>query len=436
MNVLKCSVPNATRAAALAAALVCTANAQDPNPKPNPIPKAQTAPNPPMPPRPPKITMMERDRGDRDRGKSDRSYDQGTRALDAGRWDDARQIFDAIAGAKGSRADGALYWRAYAENRLGRRDEALATLASLRQQYPSSDWLNDAQALAAEIQQQGGKPLDPNAQANEELKLLAIKGIADSDPERAVPLLEKLLKSPGTSPRLKDNALFVLTQTRSPQAQQLLISIAKTGSNPDLQLRALRYMAQLGNKNIAPDIAAIYNSSHNQAIKRQALNSLFMAKGADELFNIAKTEQDAGLREEAIRDLGMMRQSDKLQQLYQGGVAKKTVLESMFMLGDPTKVLEIARAEKDPELRATAIRSLGMMHSAQVGEGLIALYSNEQDMNVKKSIVEAIWMQHNAKGLVDIARKESNPEMKRDIVQKLTMMKSKEGTDYLMELLK
>jgi hypothetical protein len=57
-------------------------------------------------------------------------------------------------------------------------------------------------------------------------------------------------------------------------------------------------------------------------------------------------------------------------------------------------------------------------------------------MNVKKSIVEAIWMQHNAKGLVDIARKESNPEMKRDIVQKLTMMKSKEGTDYLMELLK
>jgi HEAT repeat protein len=309
-----------------------------------------------MPPRPPKIVMMERDRGDRDRGKIDRSYDQGTRALDAGRWDDARQIFDAIASAKGSRADGALYWRAYAENRLGRRDEALATLASLRQQFPSSDWLNDAQALAAEIQQQRGKPLDPNAQADDEIKLLAINGLGNSDPERAVPLLEKILKSPSSSPRLKDSALFVLTQNRSPQAQQLLISIAKTGSNPDLQLRALRYMAQSGNKNIAPDIAAIYNSSHNQAIKKQALNSLFMAKGADELFAIAKAEQDAGLREEAIRDLGMMRQSDKLQQLYQGGVAKKTVLESMFMLGDPTKVLEIIHTEKDPVLRATEIR--------------------------------------------------------------------------------
>ena len=52
----------------------------------------------------------------------------------------------------------------------------------------------------------------------------------------------------------------MLTQNRSPQAQQLLVSIAKSGSNPDLQLRALRYMAMSGNKNIAPDIVAIYNS--------------------------------------------------------------------------------------------------------------------------------------------------------------------------------
>ena len=118
------------------------------------------------------------------------------------RWDDARQIFDAIANAKGTRADGALYWKAYAENRLGRRDDALATLASLRQQYPSSEWLNDAQALTVEIQQQAGKPVDPNAEADEEMKLLAIDGTRlTADPERAVPLLEKILKSPTSSPR-------------------------------------------------------------------------------------------------------------------------------------------------------------------------------------------------------------------------------------------
>ena len=384
---------------------------------------------PPRPPRPPKPAVI------RERGRSgDGHYDRGTRALDAGHWDEARQIFDTIASSKGPRADGALYWKAYAENRLGRRDEALATLASLRQQYPSSDWLNDAQALTVEIQQQSGKPVDPNAEANEELKLMAIGAMANTDPDRAIPLLEKVLKS-ASSPRLKDKALFVLTQNRSQQAQQLLLNIAKTGSNPDLQLRALHYMAIAGNR-VAPDILSIYNASHNEAIKKQALASLMMAKASDELFTIARNEQDPALRSEAIRQLAMLRQPDKLAQLYQAGVAKDTVLESMFLSGDPGRLLEIARTEKDPKLRATAIRSLGMMHSAQAADGLIALYASEQDPGVKRSIVEALWIQHNAKGMVDIARKEPNAEMKKEIVEKLLMMKSKERDEYMMELLK
>jgi len=410
----------------LAAALACPVAAQDFQVPPKP----SVQPRPPEPPRPSKIYIERHGRS------GDGDYDKGTRALDAARWDDARQIFESIANGKGSRADGALYWKAYAENRLGRRQEALATLASLRQLYPSSDWLNDAQALTVEIQQQGGKPADPDAEANDEMKFLALVGLGNADPERAVPILERLLKSPSSSPRLKDKALFVLTQNKSPQAQQLLVSMAKSGSNPDIQLRALRYMVMAGNKNVAPDIAAIYSSSHNQAIKKQAISSLMMAKAGDELYNIARTEQDPALRNEAIRNLGMLHQSDKLTQLYQSGVAKKEIVESMFMLGEPTRLLEILRSEKDPELRGAAIRSLGMMRSTQALEGLVALYSSEQDMAVKKKIVEAIWMQQNAKALVEVARKEPNAEMKRDIVQKLTMMKSKDATEYLMELLK
>lgn len=431
----------------LAGALVCAAAAQEPQPPqpaqaPQPAPAAQPAPQPkvtverdrerePRPPKPPKPPTVHA------HGRSgDASYDRGTRALDEGRWDDARQVFDAIANGRGSRADGALYWKAYAENRLGRRQDALATLASLRQQYPSSDWLNDAQALTVEIQQQAGKPVDPNAEANEEMKLLAISALSNTEPDRAIPLLEKILKAPSSSPRLKDKALFVLTQIRAPQAQQLLVSIAKGGSNPDLQLRALNYMAVSGNKAAVPDIAAIYNASHNQAIKKQALSSLFLAKAADELFNIARNEQNADLRDEAVRYLGLLHQPDKLMQLYQSGVDKKGILESMFLLGDPSRLLEILRTEKDPELRSAAVRSLGLMHSAQAADGLVAMYPNEQDIATKKKIIESLWMQRNAKALVDIARKESNAELKRDIVQKLTMMKSKEATDYLMELLK
>ncbi len=417
---------NFTKSMLLAAALVCAASAQEPQPAPVPPipPKAPMAPKPPI-----NVHAHMKERS------GDRNYDRGTHALDEGHWEDARQIFDAIAKAKGMRADGALYWRAYAENRLGRRDEALATLAALRQQYPSSDWQNDAQALTVEIQQQAGKPVDPNAEANEEIKLMAINGLMNGDPERAVPLLEKVLKS-GSSIRLKDRALFVLTQSNSPQAQQLLLAMAKGGSNPDLQLRALNYMGMSGNKNATADIAGIYKASHDFTIRKEALNSLMVARAADELFNIARTEQDPKLRTEAIRDLGILHQSDKLAQLYQGGIAKDVVLENMFLLGDPNRLLEILRTEKDPKLRSAAIRSLGLMHSQQAGDGLVALYPSEQDTATKREIVNSLFIQRNAKALVDIARKESNPEMKRNIVEKLSLMKSKDSTDYLMELLK
>jgi hypothetical protein len=40
------------------------------------------------------------------------------------------------------------------------------------------------------------------------------------------------------------------------------------------------------------------------------------------------------------------------------------------------------------------------------------------------------------RALVTLARAEKNPEMKKDIVSKLANMKSKEATDYLLELLK
>jgi hypothetical protein len=44
-------------------------------------------------------------------------------------------------------------------------------------------------------------------------------------------------------------------------------------------------------------------------------------------------------------------------------------------------------------------------------------------------------LQNNASALVAIARTEKDPELKREAVQKLSLMHSKEGTDYLMELL-
>ncbi len=148
--------------------------------------------------------------------QEDHYYERGQSNLDANRWEKAVGDFGEVVSRGGARADGALYWKAYALNKLGRRDEALAAIADLRKNYASSRWLDDARALEIEIKQAAGKPVSPESADDEEMKLMALNSILNSDPERALPLLEKLLHS-SQSPKIKERALFVLTQSGSPK---------------------------------------------------------------------------------------------------------------------------------------------------------------------------------------------------------------------------
>jgi hypothetical protein len=59
----------------------------------------------------------------------------------------------------------------------------------------------------------------------------------------------------------------------------------------------------------------------------------------------------------------------------------------------------------------------------------------EKDTIVRKAVLNAFFLQGNARQLIEVARKETDPELKRAAVQKLSLMGSKEATEFLMELL-
>ena len=306
-------------------------------------------------------------------------YTRGQRALDRSQWDEALGDFSRVAANAGSRADGALYWKAYTLNKLGRRDEALAAIAELRKSYSSSRWLDDAKALEMEIQQAAGRNVSPESQPDEELKLMALNALVRSDPDRALPLLENLLKS-AQSPRLKERALFVLSQTEAPRAQQLLEQVARGGGNPDLQITAISYLGALARKKGNGQILfEIYGSSSDVNVKRAALSALRTA-------------------------------------------------------GDTDRLLQAVKAEKSPELQAEGIRMLE--NRPNTGDALVAIYGSEQDARVKRAIADSLSAQHNAKALVDLARKETDREMKIELVRRISTMQSKEASDYILELLK
>ena len=371
------------------------------------------------------------------RSGQDGAYDAGSRALDERRYDEAIQRFNAVVDAKATRADGALYWKAYALNRAGRRDEALSALALLHKDYPQSHWLNDAQALAAEVKQGSGQTVSPADESNEELKLMAINSLMNADPDRAIPLLENLLKS-SSAPRVKDRAMFVLTQSKTPRAHQVLTDYAKGAGNPDLQIRAIRYIGMSGTAEAQQQLAAVYGASTDAAVKREVIRGLMTSKGKEPLFSLARTEKDPDLRLEAIRQLGAMRASEQLAQLYgleTSADNKVQIVRSLFVAGAAEKLLEIAKSEKDQKARAEAIRSLAMSKSASA-DMLAQLYGADSDPKTRREIVNGLQQRGDARGLVEMAKKEADATMKKYIVERLSVMHSKEAMDYMMELLK
>src|SRR5207253_2848950 len=116
----------------------------------------------------------------------------------------------------------------------------------------------------------------------------------------------------------------------------ILTNIAKGGSNPDLQLRAIRYIGVMGGSDSRQILDDAYRASGDPAVKRMILRS-FMASGdRARLLSLAKTEKDASLRGEAVRQLGLMRADTELAELYQNETAvevKKSILQAMFLGG-------------------------------------------------------------------------------------------------------
>ena len=278
--------------------------------------------------------------------------------------------------AQGSRMDAAMYWMAYAQNKLGDKTAALKMLAEMQAKHGKSQWMDDARALQLEINQASGKKISPEDQADEDLKLMAIQGLMHADPGRSVPLLEEILNSQ-KSLKLKKQALFVLSQSGNAKAQETVGKIAKGNNNPELQKLAIHNLG-IGGKRNAPILEEVYNSAS---------------------------------------DVGV----------------KKEVLHSFMIMGERERLVRLATTEKIEDLRLAAIHWLGVSGGK---ESLVQLYGNETSVKVKKQIMHGLFVGGGAKELVQVARAEKDIQLKKEAVRMLSMMNSKESTDFLLEILK
>ena len=365
-------------------------------------------------------------------------YRGAMQKLDENHWSEALQGFDQVSQLKGRRADGALYWRAYALNKLGRRQESLSAIASLRSAYPKSQWLKDANALEVEIKQSTGQPVRPEVAGDEETKLLALNAVMQSDPDRAIPHVEAMLANANNSARVKERALFVLAQSDSPKAQQILGAIAKGQRGQQLQAKAIQYLGIEDSKDNAQLLSEVYASSQDTNIKRAVIQAYLTSDNQAGVLAAAKSETNPDVKTFAIHTLGAMDAKKELAELYPTATpeVKKAILDACVAADDSALLAQVAKNPSESlEMRRTALERLGAVGDENTNATLLQVYRSDSNPEMKDAALQGLFINDDAKDLITLARSENDPQMKRRIVEKLAVMDSKEAKDYMLELL-
>jgi HEAT repeat protein len=371
--------------------------------------------------------------------KEDALYADGTRAINDSRWTDAETIFTNIAQQHGARAEAALYWKAYAQNKQGNSTAALATCNELRQADRHGNWNHECGALEIEIRGKSNDPLPPQEEQDEELKLLALNSLMQQDESRALPVIQQILTS-DKSEKLKGRALFVLAQDPSPQAQALLGQMASGQRDPKLQRKAIEMLAIARGKQSADTLAGIYRQSTNAEIKNAILHTYLVIDTPDPLVEAARHESNPELVRTAVHTLGAMGATSQLLALYHDTSSPETkaeIIDGFIPAGHKgfDALGTIVASEQDPNLRRKAIRNLGISGGISGAPSLVAAYKSNGDSETKKAVVQALFLAGDGHDLVDLARAEKDPALKQAIVQQLSLMRSKEATDYMLEIL-
>jgi beta-lactamase regulating signal transducer with metallopeptidase domain/tetratricopeptide (TPR) repeat protein len=157
------------------------------------------------------------------------------------------------------------------------------------------------------------------------------------------------------------------------------------------------------------------------------------------LTDIVKRDTDPNVRNEALQGIYRMRSDaavNTLIQLYDSVPDTKTKGEIIaFMLrrtGDNAKAIakltQIARSEKDEELRNRAIRYLGNVKGDEGANNLISIYDSLQDAKMKQYVIRSLAYNKSPKAiekLKQIAKNDGDPQIRSAAIRSLYSVDSR-----------
>lgn len=255
--------------------------------------------------------------------------------------------------------------------------------------------------------------------SDEQLALAALEGLMAQTPERALPILKKVLAGSQT-PLVKQRALFVLSQIDSPEARGILTQMSRS---PDAAIRseAIRSIGIGGDKKSLDSLLAIYNSG-SADVKNEVLQAWLIADDKEAVYQAALNAKTDAEASNAIHILGAMNASEELRKLGDRPNAPSSLAEAYAISGDLASLRKIAEGSGDRAKRVDAVRKIGIVNSDAAKAALREIYSRSTDAEIKDAALQGMLISQDEDGVLALYRASKSSDEKRALLRTLSLI--------------
>jgi hypothetical protein len=343
-------------------------------------------------------------------------------------WERAiEQLKAAAEDAKERNRDEALFWLAHSQHQARDLAGAVATIARLERQHPTSRWVKPARSLRIEIAQKlrrddvlwytAAPPPPPPAPA-------ATPRPAPAPPKVVTPARPSAPEPPSAPAANTVPKTPVVVAPPMPVPSPLWIP---EGWNPDMSLRiqALGSLMQTDAPKVIPVLKEIALEAHDTNEARRALFVLAQSGRPEAQTTILEVAKQASepVQIAAVRELGRFggeQAAEALLQVYTTGNprVKYQVVTSLAERSATNALLRIAEMEKDLKLQESVIIRLGQ---AGAREHLERFYPRAR-IELKKPIIEGLFNVPAEDALIRIARQERDAAIRSEVITRLRLL--------------
>lgn len=374
-------------------------------------------------------------------------YWQGHEALKKSDWAAALKRFadleQQMRTKEPKNADAAIYWQAYSLVQAKRSTEAKTAVERLHHDFPDSRWSKDADALLRQTQAVAAskagttKPVT-TAGDDEDIAEIAVEGLLNAPPERALPLLKKVLQSQH-SDKVKKRALFVLSQLDQDAALDAVVDVAKTSSDASLREEAIRMLGVSGEDRAIGRLNELYASSKDAAEKRAIIQAWLVANRKDLILAAARNETDTSVRHEAIQALGALEASSELQQLFDNthdAANQRQIIQALGVAGNVQALTAIADGQQSEQIRIEAIHALGVAGNEGGSAALAKLYAKATTPALRDAVLQGMSVAGDSDAMLQLYRQAKTKEEKQALLRAITTTDSDAALNLIESELK